>query len=187
MYETLIALVSVHAQVCSIAEQLLDRSLNAIVEELASEALRCFRQVKRFGMGGMLRVRFTLLPVIVISDGRSAGYVGDWVHASDPWSIRELKRGKNALWTLQQDLPSVCPPSRGWKLTIESRWRQEDLSRGTTRHWNRVLMFQAVKNLQQHSKYTLRWPVPKWEDVTRLSDEDTSATNTTDYRSIRQL
>lgn len=77
MYETLIALVSVHAQVCSIAEQLLDRSLNAIVEELASEALRCFRQVKRFGMGGMLRVRFTLLPVIVISDGRSAGYVGD--------------------------------------------------------------------------------------------------------------
>jgi len=57
MYETLIALVSIHAQVCSIADQLLDRTLNAIVEELASEALQCFRQVKRFGMGGMLRVR----------------------------------------------------------------------------------------------------------------------------------
>lgn len=56
MYETLIALVSVHAQVCDIAEQLLDRTLNAIVEELANEALQCFRQVKRFGMGGMLRV-----------------------------------------------------------------------------------------------------------------------------------
>ena len=64
MYETLIALVSVHAQVCSVAEQLLDRTLNAIVEEVATEALQCFRQVKRFGMGGMLRVRFTLLPVI---------------------------------------------------------------------------------------------------------------------------
>jgi len=55
MYETLIAIVSVHAQVCSIVEQLLDRTLNAIVEEVAAEALRCFRQVKRFGMGGMLR------------------------------------------------------------------------------------------------------------------------------------
>lgn len=62
MYETLIALVSVHAQICSIAELLLDRTLNAIVEEVATEALRCFRQVKRFGMGGMLRVCLLLLP-----------------------------------------------------------------------------------------------------------------------------
>ena len=66
MYETLIAIVSVHAQVCSIAEQLLDRTLNAIVEEVATEALRCFRQVKRFGMGGMLRVCLPFSPVIVI-------------------------------------------------------------------------------------------------------------------------
>jgi Exocyst complex component Sec5 len=66
MYETLIALVSVHAQVCNVAEQLLDRTLNAIVEEVATEALQCFRQVKRFGMGGMLRVRlpFSLSSVI---------------------------------------------------------------------------------------------------------------------------
>ena len=66
MYETLIAIVSVHAQVCSIAEQLLDRTLNAIVEEVATEALRCFRQVKRFGMGGMLRVCLPFFPVTVI-------------------------------------------------------------------------------------------------------------------------
>ena len=56
MYETLMTLVGVHAQVCNVAEPLLDRTLNGLVEELASEALRCFRQVKRFGMGGMLRV-----------------------------------------------------------------------------------------------------------------------------------
>ncbi|KAF8970220.1 exocyst complex component Sec5-domain-containing protein [Flammula alnicola] len=55
MYETLMSLVGVHAQVCSIAEALLDRTLCCLVDELASEALRCFRQVKRFGMGGMLR------------------------------------------------------------------------------------------------------------------------------------
>ncbi|KAF9482707.1 exocyst complex component sec5 [Pholiota conissans] len=55
MYETLMTLVGVHAQVCNVAEALLDRTLNCLVEELANEALRCFRQVKRFGMGGMLR------------------------------------------------------------------------------------------------------------------------------------
>ncbi|GLB39153.1 putative exocyst complex component Sec5 [Lyophyllum shimeji] len=55
MYETLIYLVGVHAQVCRAAEPLLDRTISTLVNELAEEALRCFRQVKRFGMGGMLR------------------------------------------------------------------------------------------------------------------------------------
>ncbi|KIL63509.1 hypothetical protein M378DRAFT_164391 [Amanita muscaria Koide BX008] len=55
MYETLMYLVGVHAQVSSVAESLLERTLNSIADELAEEALRCFRQVKRFGMGGMLR------------------------------------------------------------------------------------------------------------------------------------
>ena len=56
MYETLMYLVVVHAQVSDAAEPLLERTLNSLAEELADEALRCFRQVKRFGMGGMLRV-----------------------------------------------------------------------------------------------------------------------------------
>ncbi|RXW20181.1 hypothetical protein EST38_g5679 [Candolleomyces aberdarensis] len=55
MYETLMYLVGVHAQVCEAAESLLPRTLNVLVEGLASEALQSFRQVKRFGMGGMLR------------------------------------------------------------------------------------------------------------------------------------
>ncbi|KNZ82265.1 Exocyst complex component 2 [Termitomyces sp. J132] len=55
MYQTLMYLVGIHAQVTSVAEPLLDRILNTAVVELAEEALRCFRQVKRFGMGGMLR------------------------------------------------------------------------------------------------------------------------------------
>ncbi|KAH8830005.1 exocyst complex component sec5 [Flagelloscypha sp. PMI_526] len=45
MYETLMFLVGIHSQ----------RILNFLVEELSREALRCFRQVKQFGMGGMLR------------------------------------------------------------------------------------------------------------------------------------
>ena len=57
MYETLMYLVGVHAQVSNAAEPLLERTLNTLAEELAEEALRCFRHVKRFGMGGMLRVR----------------------------------------------------------------------------------------------------------------------------------
>lgn len=48
-------LVGVHAQVSSAAPPLLERTLNALVEDVAEEALRCFKQVKRFGMGGMLR------------------------------------------------------------------------------------------------------------------------------------
>ena len=48
-------LVGVHAQVSAAAPLLLERTLNALVEDVAEEALRCFRQVKKFGMGGMLR------------------------------------------------------------------------------------------------------------------------------------
>ncbi|KAL1705960.1 exocyst complex component Sec5-domain-containing protein [Schizophyllum commune] len=55
MYETLLFLVGVHAQVTKVAPALLERTFSFLVEELAEEALRCFRQVKRFGMGGMLR------------------------------------------------------------------------------------------------------------------------------------
>jgi exocyst complex component 2 len=61
MYKALIFLVEVHAQVCKIAEPLLDRMLRTLAEELAAEALRCFRQVRRFGMGGMLQVRISVL------------------------------------------------------------------------------------------------------------------------------
>jgi exocyst complex component 2 len=58
MFDTLMYLVGVHAQVSDVAPPLLDRTLNALVESLAEEALLCFKQVKRFGMGGMLRVGF---------------------------------------------------------------------------------------------------------------------------------
>ena len=57
IYETLMYLVGIHAQVSAAAAPLLERTLNALVQDVADEALRCFRQVKRFGMGGMLRVR----------------------------------------------------------------------------------------------------------------------------------
>lgn len=56
VFDTLMYLVGVHAQVSDIAPPLLDRTLNTLVESLVEEALRCFKQVKRFGMGGMLRV-----------------------------------------------------------------------------------------------------------------------------------
>ncbi|KAJ3878404.1 exocyst complex component sec5 [Lentinula edodes] len=55
MYETLMYLVGVHAQITSVAEVVLERTLNYLAEALAEEALKCFKQVKRFGMGGMLR------------------------------------------------------------------------------------------------------------------------------------
>ena len=62
--EMLMCLVDVHAQVSSAADSLLHRVLNALVEVLTVEALKCIRQIERFGMGGMLCVsfRYALLP-----------------------------------------------------------------------------------------------------------------------------
>ena len=58
MFEILMFLVQVHTDVASVSKALLDRTLNALVEGVADEALQCFRTVKKFGMGGMLRVCF---------------------------------------------------------------------------------------------------------------------------------
>jgi exocyst complex component 2 len=55
MFGTLVYLVRVHAQLSSAAPSLLERGLTMLVDALASEALRSFKQVRRFGMGGMLR------------------------------------------------------------------------------------------------------------------------------------
>lgn len=51
-------LVGVHSQVTTVTSDanLVDRTLSHLVVKLAEEALQCFRQVERFGMGGMLRV-----------------------------------------------------------------------------------------------------------------------------------
>ena len=66
MYETLMYLVGVHAQITSVAESVLERTLNYLAETLADEALKCFKQVKKFGMGGMLRVCVFDLHVVSI-------------------------------------------------------------------------------------------------------------------------
>lgn len=49
-------LVELHAQVRNVAESILERVLNAVLDALTSEAVNCFRQVKRFGTGGLLLV-----------------------------------------------------------------------------------------------------------------------------------
>src|SRR6266566_698961 len=64
MFVTLLYLVGVHAQVNEVTPPLLDRMLNALVESLVEEALRCFMQIKRFGMGGMLRVGLFYFPIV---------------------------------------------------------------------------------------------------------------------------
>lgn len=57
VFETMNYLVAIHAQVCSVAEGLLDRTMDAILDEFVGEVIRCFGQVKRFGTGGLLTVR----------------------------------------------------------------------------------------------------------------------------------
>lgn len=55
MYKALMGLVEIHAQISRVAENLLERGMYALVENVAQDALLSFKQVKRFGMGGMLR------------------------------------------------------------------------------------------------------------------------------------
>lgn len=97
MYETLIYLVSAHAQVSNVVEPLLDRTLNALVEDLAEEALRCFRQVKRFGMGGMLRVSIRLCSWVQTVNhwGLGIGHTRNRIHAPNPIALRHSLRRKN--------------------------------------------------------------------------------------------
>ncbi|GAA6063763.1 hypothetical protein JCM10212_002715, partial [Sporobolomyces blumeae] len=55
IYDALLSLVLVHAQVSATARPLVARTLGSLVEELAQVALDAFSKVERFGMGGMLQ------------------------------------------------------------------------------------------------------------------------------------
>lgn len=55
IYDALLSLVLVHAQVTAIARSLVTRTVGALVEEVAKHALGCFKQVRSFDMGGMLQ------------------------------------------------------------------------------------------------------------------------------------
>lgn len=55
IYDALLSLVLVHAQVTAIAPSLVLRTVGALVEEVAKHALVQFSKVKAFGMGGMLQ------------------------------------------------------------------------------------------------------------------------------------
>lgn len=55
IYEALLALVQVHAQVQSVAKSLVNRTISALLESLTLVVLDAFRQVPSFGMGGMLQ------------------------------------------------------------------------------------------------------------------------------------
>ncbi|KAI9257261.1 exocyst complex component Sec5-domain-containing protein [Phascolomyces articulosus] len=55
VYEALMTLVMVHSQVSSVTKQLVHRAVSSLLENMANDCLESFRQVERFGMGGMLQ------------------------------------------------------------------------------------------------------------------------------------
>lgn len=55
VYEALMTLVMVHSQISGVAKQLVHRALSFLLEAMANDCLESFRQVERFGMGGMLQ------------------------------------------------------------------------------------------------------------------------------------
>ena len=89
MFDALMYLVGVHAQVSSAAPSLLDRALGALVHDLAEECLACFRQVRRFGMGGMLRVGTPRPAGGCVLIQEYIGYTGDRVYASNNVAARQ--------------------------------------------------------------------------------------------------
>ncbi|KAE8268288.1 hypothetical protein A4X09_0g4054 [Tilletia walkeri] len=55
IYNALLAMVQVHAQVRAVAKPLVNRTITALLEQLAEVTYECFMEVPRFGMGGMLQ------------------------------------------------------------------------------------------------------------------------------------
>ncbi|EPQ29151.1 uncharacterized protein PFL1_03438 [Pseudozyma flocculosa PF-1] len=55
IYESLLLLVQIHAQVRAVTKPLVTRTILSLVEDLANETLECFGRIPRFGMGGMLQ------------------------------------------------------------------------------------------------------------------------------------
>lgn len=99
----LMSLVEIHAQISRVAENLLERGMNALVEDVVGVTLLSFKQVKRFGMGGMLRVCGLLLPhnVTIVDKGYSfihsfTGYARDRVLAANARALRVSTGRENA-------------------------------------------------------------------------------------------
>ncbi|KDQ07564.1 hypothetical protein BOTBODRAFT_38648, partial [Botryobasidium botryosum FD-172 SS1] len=55
IYEALRFLVDVHAHVSRAARSLLERTISSLVEDMSTEVLICFRQIRRFGISGMMQ------------------------------------------------------------------------------------------------------------------------------------
>jgi len=55
IFNMLLSMVQVHAKVSAVSKALLERTMTALVGDITTEALKCFKQIRKFGMGGMLR------------------------------------------------------------------------------------------------------------------------------------
>ncbi|KAG8954915.1 hypothetical protein FRC04_010399 [Tulasnella sp. 424] len=55
VFSTLLRMVDYHSKVGAVSKTLLERTMTTLVADLTAEALKCFKQIRRFGMGGMLR------------------------------------------------------------------------------------------------------------------------------------
>ncbi|KAG8898083.1 hypothetical protein FRC01_011038 [Tulasnella sp. 417] len=55
VFTMLLRMVDYHSKVGAVSKALLERTMTTLVADLTLEALKCFKQIRRFGMGGMLR------------------------------------------------------------------------------------------------------------------------------------
>jgi len=114
MYKALMGLVEIHAQISRVAENLLERGLNALVEDVAEEGLVSFKQVKRFGMVVASRMsRSPPLQHYFTDKTSSTGYTRNRVHA--PKLGRYVSPRREDAFELYNKICSVCTNGQGMR------------------------------------------------------------------------
>ncbi|KAF9525391.1 exocyst complex component Sec5-domain-containing protein [Crepidotus variabilis] len=87
--------VDVHSQVCDVSSTLLERTMNALLDELVNDAIKGFGQIQRFGTGGLLVAVMELTFI-----HKSLGYYG-----------RDTNAGKNLEDLYMQKITAAYSPS----------------------------------------------------------------------------
>ncbi|KAF8189835.1 exocyst complex component Sec5-domain-containing protein [Mycena galopus ATCC 62051] len=98
MYDALLYVVTVHAQVSAVSQPLLTRTLATLVDALTAEAIQCFRQVPRFSMGGMLRATLEI--------GFMNQTLGRYVSAERADKLKELCASISKPYVKDERLPA---------------------------------------------------------------------------------
>jgi hypothetical protein len=147
-------LVEIHARIISVAPPLLERTMHTLVSDVVQEALACFRQIKRFGMGGMLKVSSFIAKTSAST--LTFEYLGDSrnrVHAPNLGSVRDTFSQRNVDGYLSNDIGRLLsesgPRSTTERAPARTRRCQEDTPGQSGGHENTFSVLQSTQKGRQ--------------------------------------